>query len=121
METPMSPSHSTLSDLKSSKSRSLRFRSLIFCKGAELGHVLPLNINRKPYMGSLMTLSHLTVSDLEWSISRSLGYQRFISRKTCELGRMLLFKINRKAEFLIHCFYVLTSLNFKCNFGVDFV
>ena len=29
--------------------------------GAELGHMLLLNINKKPHMGSPMTLSHLTL------------------------------------------------------------
>ncbi len=38
-------SHLTLSDLKRSNSRSLIFWSLISCKGAELGHMLLLNIN----------------------------------------------------------------------------
>ncbi len=49
MENPMTPSHLTLSNLERSKSRSLIFRSPISCKGAELGHMLLLNINRKPY------------------------------------------------------------------------
>ena len=62
MESPMTLSHLTLSDLERSKSRSLRFQSLISCKGAEIGHKLLLNINRKAYMGSPMTVSHL---DLE--------------------------------------------------------
>ncbi len=34
MESPMTLSHMTLSDLERSNSRSLRFRSLISCKGA---------------------------------------------------------------------------------------
>ncbi len=66
----MTSSHLTLSD----HSRSLRFRSFISCKGAELGHMLLLNINRKAYMGSPTTLSHLTLSDLERSKSRSLKF-----------------------------------------------
>ncbi len=72
----MTPSHLTLSDLERSKSRSMRFRSLTHAsrKGAELGHMLLLNINRKGYMGSPMTLSHLTLSDLEKSNSRSLRF-----------------------------------------------
>ena len=65
MENPLTPSHLTLSDIERSKSRSLRFQSLISCKGAELGHRLLLNINRKAYMGSPMTLSHFTLSDIE--------------------------------------------------------
>ncbi len=50
-----------LSDLERSMSRSFRFSKLISYKGTELGHMLLLNINRKPYMGSPMTLSHLTL------------------------------------------------------------
>ncbi len=69
MGSPMTLSHLTLSDLERSYSRSFRFRGLISCKRAELGHMLLLNINRKAYMGSQMT-SHLTLSDLERSNSR---------------------------------------------------
>ncbi len=76
----MTPSHLTLSALERLKSRSLGFRTLISCKGAELGHMLLLNINRKAYMGTPMTLSHLTLSDLERSISRLLRFQNRISR-----------------------------------------
>ncbi len=46
----MTPSHLTLSDLERSKSRSLRFQRLISRKGAELGPMLLLTINRNPYM-----------------------------------------------------------------------
>ncbi len=66
----MTSSHLTLSDLERSNSRSVTFQSLISCKGAELGHMLLLNINRKAYKESPMT-SHLTLSDLERSSSRS--------------------------------------------------
>ncbi len=97
MENPTTPSPSTLTDLERSKSRSLRFRSLISCKGREFGHMLLLNINRKAYMDSPMTLSDLTASDLERSISKSLRFQRLISRKATELGHMLLLNINRKS------------------------
>ena len=55
----------TLGDLERSKSKSLRFQSLISRKGAELGPMLLLTINRKPYMASPMTSSILTLSDLE--------------------------------------------------------
>ena len=96
MENPVIPSHSTLSDLERSKSRSLRFWSLTSCKGAELRHMLLLNINRTAYMGSPMTLSYLTLSDIERSNSRSLRYQRLISRKGVELGYILLWNTNRK-------------------------
>ncbi len=60
MGSPLPLSHLTLSDLERSNSRSLRFRSLAHCKGADLGHIPPLKINRKPYMGSPLTLSYLT-------------------------------------------------------------
>ncbi len=60
MEGPKTPSHLTLSDLERSKSRSLRFRSIISCKGVELGHVLLLKVNRKPCMGSSLVPLHLT-------------------------------------------------------------
>ncbi len=48
-----------------SQSKSLRFRSLISCKGAELGHMLPLNINTKAYMGSPLMQLHLTLVTLK--------------------------------------------------------
>ncbi len=70
----MTPSLLTLSDLERSKSRSVRFQSLISRKGAELDPMLLLTINRKPYMASLMTPSLLTLSDLERSKSRSLRF-----------------------------------------------
>ncbi len=60
MESPMTPSHLTLSDLERSKSRLLRFRRLISAKEAELGHMLLLNINRKAYMESPLERLHLT-------------------------------------------------------------
>ena len=66
-----------LSDLTLSD---LRFQSLIFCKGAELGPMLLLNINRKPCMGNPVALSHLTFSDLEMSKSRALIFQSLMSR-----------------------------------------
>ncbi len=62
----MAPSHLTLSDLERSKSRSQRFHNLISRKGAsKLGRMLLLNINRKPYTGSLMVSSHSPWSDLK--------------------------------------------------------
>ena len=54
-----------LSDLERSKSKLLRFQSLISRKEAELGHKLLLPINRKPYMASLMTPSRLTLNYLK--------------------------------------------------------
>ncbi len=94
---PMTLSYLTLSDLEKSNSRSLRFRSLLSRKRAELGHMFLLNINRKPYVGSPMALSDLTLSDLEKSTSKSLRYQRLIYRKAAELGHMLLLDTNRKS------------------------
>ncbi len=44
-----------LSDLEWSKSRSLRFQSLISRTGAELCNMLLLTINRKPHMASPVT------------------------------------------------------------------
>ena len=41
----------TISDPERSKSRSLGFQRLISCKGAELGPILLLTINRKPIYG----------------------------------------------------------------------
>ncbi len=64
---PMTPSHLTLCNLEKSKSRLLRFRSIISRKWPEIGHMLLLNTNRKPYMGNPITPSHLTLSDLEKS------------------------------------------------------
>ena len=69
---------------------------LISRKGAQIGPVLLLNINRKPYMVSPMTSSLLTLGDLERSKSRSLGFQNLVSRKGAELGPMLLLPMNRK-------------------------
>ncbi len=45
----------TLSDLERLNARSLGFQSLIFCKGAELGPMLLLTINRKPYVETTIT------------------------------------------------------------------
>ncbi len=57
MGSPMALSYLTLSDLERSKSRSLRFQSLIFHKGIKLGPMLQLTINRTP--SSILTLSDL--------------------------------------------------------------
>ncbi len=51
MGSPLQLSHLTVSDSESSISRSLRFQKLISRKGAALGHILQLKINRKPHMG----------------------------------------------------------------------
>ncbi len=58
--------------------------------------MLPLTINRKPYMASLITPSHLTLSDLERSESRSPKFESIISHNGAKLGPMLLLIINRK-------------------------
>ena len=55
MVSPMTPLHLTLSDLERSKSRSLRFQSLISRNGGELDPILLLTINREAYMVSPMT------------------------------------------------------------------
>ena len=61
-------SHLILGDLERSISSSLRFQRLIISrKGAELGHMLLLNTNRKSYVGSPIPPSHLILSDLECS------------------------------------------------------
>ncbi len=86
----------TFSHLERSKSRSLRFQSLISRKGAELGPMLLLTINRQHYMASLMLSPLLTLSDLERAKSRSLRFQTLISHKGAHLGPMLLLTYNRK-------------------------
>ncbi len=53
-----------LNDLEKSKSKSLRIRSLISCKGQELGNIPLLNINKKAYMGSPLMRLHLTFATL---------------------------------------------------------
>ena len=85
------------SDLERSMSRSLIFGRLVSPKGSELGYMLPLTINRKPYMGSPITLSHFTLNDLEKSLSMSLGFRSLISCKGAELSHTLLLNINKKA------------------------
>ena len=86
----MAPSDLTLSDLERSNSRSIRFQSVISREGAQLGHMLLLTINRKPYMASPITPSLLTLSDLERSKPKSLRFQSLISRKGGKLGPILL-------------------------------
>ena len=76
----------------------LRFWKLISCKGAEIGHMLLLNINRKPYMGSPMTLTfHL---EWHWKVNikvTQISKAYIIFRKAAELGHMLLLNTNRKS------------------------
>ncbi len=64
MGSPLLWLHLTLVTLKG-QCQGLRFWKLISLKGAELGHMLLLNINRKAYKESPMTSSHLTLSDLK--------------------------------------------------------
>ncbi len=58
--------------------------------------MLLLDITRKSYTWSPMTLSHLTLRDLGRSKSRSRRYRSIMSHKRAELGHMLLLEINRK-------------------------
>ncbi len=58
--------------------------------------MLPLNINRKPYLGSPMTPSHLTFSDPERSNPRSCRFRILRSHKGSELGPKLPLDINRR-------------------------
>ena len=51
------------------------FQPLLSCNGAELDHMLLVNINGKAYMGSSKTLSHMTLSDLERSKSGSPDFE----------------------------------------------
>ncbi len=52
VESAKAPLYLALSNLKRSKSMSLRFRRLTSRKGAELGRMLLLNTNKKSYMTS---------------------------------------------------------------------
>ena len=85
LDSLMTPSLLTLGDLERSKSRSLRFQSLISRKAAELGLVLLLAINRKPYMATPMTPSVLTLSDLERSKSKVTQILKLISHKGTQI------------------------------------
>ena len=51
MDSPVTSSRMTLSYFERTNSRSLTFQSLISRKGAELDHMLLLDINGKAYMG----------------------------------------------------------------------
>ncbi len=72
----------TLSDLERSNSRSPTFQFKVkvtqilkpYISRRSSGPMLPLTINRKPYMASPMTPWHLTLSDPERSKSRSLTF-----------------------------------------------
>ena len=71
--------------------RSLRFRKLtcISRKGAELGHMLLLNSNRKPYMESPMTLSYLTLKGQSQDDS---DFKALYPAKGAELGHVVTIK-----------------------------
>ncbi len=60
MESPTAPSDLTLSDLV--RSKSLRLWKRICCKRAKIGHMLLVNLNRKPYMWSQIVWFHLTLA-----------------------------------------------------------
>ncbi len=65
MGSPMAPSHLTLSEFERLKSRLPRFRTLISPKGAELDHMLLLNINRKPLWGNGVITNATITFELE--------------------------------------------------------
>ncbi len=102
--------------------KSLRFQSIISHEGAELGHILLLNIIRKAYKGSPLTLSHLNLSDLERSKSRTLKFRSIISRKGAVVGHMLQLDINRKAFWgvMVCLHFTLVTLNDQCQGHSDF-
>ncbi len=82
-----------------SMSKSLRFRRLISCKGAKVGHVLLLNTNRKSHIvspNSIITLGLECPCALERSKSRSSDSWRLICRKRTKICLMLLVNLNRK-------------------------
>ncbi len=62
------------------------------CKGAELGHMLLLNIDRKAYLESVVAIT-FDLSDIERSRSRSLRFQRVKSRKGGEEPYSKIMKI----------------------------
>ena len=75
----MALSHLTLSDLERSKSRSFKFCSIISRKGAKLGHMLQLIINRKEYIGSLMVCLHFTLATLKDQCQGHSDWKAYIS------------------------------------------
>ncbi len=89
----MAPLDLTLSDIEMSNSRSLGFWSLVFRKGAYLGPMLVLIINKKPYMESPMVPSHLILK------GQSQGHSDFEALYIVnELGPILVLTINRKSN-----------------------
>ena len=71
----MVPLHLSLGGLKRPKSRPLRFRKLIYRKGADLGHMLLQSTIMKSYMGNTLASLDLTFSDIEKSKSSSLRFE----------------------------------------------
>ncbi len=87
-------------DLERSKSRSLRFWSIMFHKGAELGHMLLLNINRKAYMGSPFGAITFDLSDLQRSMLRPpMIFESFYIRQRSWVRPhvSIISNVNRKA------------------------
>ncbi len=115
MGSPKTLSHLTLGDIEISKSRSLRFWSIISRKGAMLIHMLLFNINRKAYVGSpFVHAITFDLSDLHRSESRSLRFRSIISGKGAELGQMLLLNINMKVRRGVHwCNCICKIYNFR--------
>ena len=93
MESQKTLSHLTLSDLERLKSR-----CLIPCKGAELVHMLLLNINRKPHLWGVQW--HYQIwpwTTLKGQIkSRSQRFGSLISCKGAGLGHKFILNIYRK-------------------------
>ena len=77
MANPMTLSVLTLSDLKRSTSRSLGFQCLISRKGAKLGLMLLLIINRKPHVES----NDIITFDLECSWKLKVKVTRILSER----------------------------------------
>ncbi len=79
IESKITLQHLTLSFVQRSKSRSLRFRSNISRKGAEVDRGLQLNINRKAYMGSPLLQLRLTLVTLKVNIKVTQISKPYIS------------------------------------------
>ncbi len=73
------------------------FKALYLAKGAELGHVLLLNMYRR-YMGGSIDVITFDFSDLERSMSRSLRFGRVISHKGADSGHVLLLNTKKKSH-----------------------
>ncbi len=94
MGSEMALSYLNISDLESSKSRSLTFRNFTPRKGPELGHMLPLNFSMKTYTGSPMAQSHLTLGEPERSKSSSPDLEGLYLLNELELDHILLLVFN---------------------------